>query len=85
MNIKNYKNCIYITSCKVTYWEIGNQHIRNNHHTNIKTKKIQEPVGELFNLSDYLWEAHTVVHVVIGHRDERQEKFKIHRLKLLVD
>ena len=84
-------NCIYLISCKVCQkqyiGETGDLRRRiNNHRSTIKTKKINEPVGEHFNLEGHKWEDMTVV--VIDHNPrwtdaqrKSKEKFWMHRLK----
>jgi predicted GIY-YIG superfamily endonuclease len=84
-------NCIYLISCKVC----GKQYVGetgdlrrkiNNHLSTIKTKRIQEPVTEHFNLSGHKWQDMSVV--VIDHNAhwndterKNKEKFWMHRLK----
>ena len=84
-------NCIYLISCKICQkqyvGETGDIRRRiNNHRSTIKTKRVQEPVAEHFNLEGHSWEDMTVV--VIDHdihwtdADRKsKEKFWMHRLK----
>ena len=84
-------NCIYLISCKVCgkqyVGETGDLRRRiNNHRSTIKTKRIQEPVAEHFNLAGHKWQDMSVV--VIDHNAhwtytgrKHKEKFWMHRLK----
>ncbi|XP_078312786.1 uncharacterized protein LOC144619236 [Crassostrea virginica] len=45
----------------------------NNHRSTIKTKKINEPVGEHFNLEGHKWEDMTVV--VIDHKPRCMDRY----------
>ena len=83
-------NCIYLISCKVCgkqyVGETGDLRRRiNNHRSTIKTKRIQEPVAEHFNLAGHKWQDMSVV--VIDHNThwtdterKHKEKFWMHRL-----